>query len=413
MKHYSVMLNEAIDGLYIKSNGIYVDCTLGYGGHSSEILKKLTTGYLYCFDQDEEAIKYSRERLKKIGRRFTIIHSNFVDLKKKLKEQKISKVDGILFDLGLSSPQIDDINRGFTFMHDAPLDMRMDLNNKLDAKKVVNTYSIEELTNIFFLYGEEKMSKMIAKKIVATRLEKEINTTTELVKVIESAVGAKYFNKNHPERQIFQAIRIEVNSELTVLNQVLPDAIDLLNPGGRICVITFHSLEDRIVKQIFKKESEIDDLVKGLPEIPEKYLPKLKLINKKPILPSESEINENSRSKSAKLRIVERIWCDMANKQIKKQRKFLRLLRGERAIYFTLALIALAIPVCNVYTKAILSESNIALEEKKSEIRKQEDINDSLKMEISELASLDTIQDVATEYGLTYQNENIKVVTND
>ena len=307
MKHYSVMLNEAIDGLYIKSNGIYVDCTLGYGGHSSEILKKLTTGYLYCFDQDEEAIKYSRERLKKIGRRFTIIHSNFVDLKKKLKEQKISKVDGILFDLGLSSPQIDDINRGFTFMHDAPLDMRMDLNNKLDAKKVVNTYSIEELTNIFFLYGEEKMSKMIAKKIVATRLEKEINTTTELVKVIESAVGAKYFNKNHPERQIFQAIRIEVNSELTVLNQVLPDAIDLLNPGGRICVITFHSLEDRIVKQIFKKESEIDDLVKGLPEIPEKYLPKLKLINKKPILPSESEINENSRSKSAKLRIVERI----------------------------------------------------------------------------------------------------------
>ena len=307
MKHYSVMLNEAIDGLDIKSNGIYVDCTLGYGGHSSEILKRLATGHLYCFDQDEEAIKYSKERLEKINNKFTIIYSNFADLKKKLKEQKITKVDGILFDLGLSSPQIDDASRGFSFMQDAPLDMRMDLNNKLDAKKVVNTYSIEELTNIFFLYGEEKMSKIIAKKIVATRLDKEIETTSELVKVIESAVGAKYFNKNHPERQIFQAIRIEVNSELTVLSKVLPDAIDLLNKGGRMCVITFHSLEDRIVKQIFKKESEIDELVKGLPEIPKEYMPKLKLVNKKPILPSELEIKENSRSKSAKLRIVERV----------------------------------------------------------------------------------------------------------
>ena len=307
MKHYSVMLNEAIDGLDIKSNGIYVDCTLGYGGHSSEILKRLTTGHLYCFDQDEEAIKYSKERLEKINNKFTIIYSNFADLKKKLKEQKITKVDGILFDLGLSSPQIDDASRGFSFMQDAPLDMRMDLNNKLDAKKVVNTYSIEELTNIFYLYGEEKMSKIIAKKIVATRLDKEIETTSELVKVIASAVGAKYFNKNHPERQIFQAIRIEVNSELTVLSKVLPDAIDLLNKGGRMCVITFHSLEDRIVKQIFKKESEIDELVKGLPEIPKEYMPKLKLVNKKPILPSELELKDNSRSKSAKLRIVERV----------------------------------------------------------------------------------------------------------
>ena len=166
-------------------------------------------------------------------------------------------------------------------------------------------------------------------------------------------------------------------------------------------------------KQIFKRESEVDDLVKGLPEIPKEFEPKIKLINKKPILPSEEEIKENSRSKSAKLRIIERVWCDMANKQVKKQKRLRKILRGERAIYLTLALILLAIPVCNVYTKAILSESNIALEEKKSEIRKQEDINDSLKMEISELASLDTIQNVATEYGLTYQNENIKVVTND
>ena len=307
MKHYSVMLNESIDGLNIKSDGIYVDATLGYGGHSSEILKRLTAGHLYCFDQDEEAIKYSKKQLKEINNKFTIIYSNFSKMKQKLKEQGITKVDGILFDLGLSSPQIDDASRGFSFMQDAPLDMRMDKKNKLNAKIVVNKYSIEELSNIFFLYGEEKMSKIIAKTIVAKRLEKEIETTKELVQIIEKAVGAKYFNKYHPERQIFQAIRIEVNGELTVLTEVLPDAIDLLNKGGRISVITFHSLEDRIVKQVFKKESEIDDLVKGLPEIPEKYLPKLKLVNKKPILPSEEEIEENSRSKSAKLRIVERV----------------------------------------------------------------------------------------------------------
>lgn len=307
MKHYSVMLSESIDGLKIKSDGIYVDGTLGYGGHSSEILKQLTTGHLYAFDQDKEAIENSKKRLSEISNNFTIIYSNFVNIKEKLAEQGIHKVDGIILDLGLSSPQIDNKERGFTFMSDAPLDMRMDLSNPVDAKKIINTYSIEELTNIFYLYGEEKMSKTIAKKIVSERLKKEIKTTKELVNIIESAVGAKYFNKSHPERQIFQAIRIEVNSELTVLKSVLPDAIDLLNKGGRMSVITFHSLEDRIVKQIFKKESEIDELVKGLPKIPEKYLPTIKLINKKPILSSEIEISENSRSKSAKLRIIERI----------------------------------------------------------------------------------------------------------
>lgn len=307
MKHYSVMLQEAIEGLNIKSDGIYVDATLGYGGHSSEILRHLTTGHLYSFDQDQEAIKNSQERLSKIGDNFTIIYSNFVNMKEKLQELGVTKVDGILFDLGLSSPQIDSEYRGFTFMTDAPLDMRMDTANSLDAKKVVNTYSIEELTNIFYLYGEEKMSKIIAKKIASTRETKEITTTKELVNTIEAAVGAKYFNKFHPERQIFQAIRIEVNSELTVLKSVLPDAIDLLNKEGRMSVITFHSLEDRITKQLFKKMSEVDELVKGLPVIPEEYLPKIKLINKKPILPSEKEIQENTRSKSAKLRIIERI----------------------------------------------------------------------------------------------------------
>ncbi len=307
MKHYSVMLKESIDGLDIQSDGIYVDATLGYGGHSSEILKRLDKGHLYCFDQDKEAINYSKKRLAEISNNFTIIKSNFVNLKEKLKEQGIDKVDGILFDLGLSSPQIDDPKRGFTFMQDAPLDMRMDTSTNLTAEYVVNNYSIEELTNIFYVYGEEKMARVIAKKIAAERLNNEIKTTKELVKIIEKAVGAKYFNKTHPERQIFQAIRIEVNSELSVLSSVLPDAINLLNKNGRISVITFHSLEDRIVKQIFKSNSEVDDLVKGLPDIPDVYLPKLRLINKKPILPSEDEIKENSRSKSAKLRIAERI----------------------------------------------------------------------------------------------------------
>ena len=307
VKHYSVLLNESIDGLNIKSDGVYVDCTLGYGGHSSEILKRLTTGHLYAFDQDMEAIDYANKRLSEINDNFTIIYSNFVNLKEKLNEFDITQVDGILFDLGLSSPQIDDASRGFTFMNDAKLDMRMDQNSKLTAEDIVNNYSFEELINIFYLYGEEKLSKPIAKKIVEVRKNKRIETTQELVKVIESAVGAKYFNKSHPERQIFQAIRIEVNSELSVLQQVLPDAIDLLKKGGRISVITFHSLEDRIVKQIFKKESEINDLVKGLPSIPDEYKPKIKLINKKPILPSFKELEENSRSKSAKLRIIERV----------------------------------------------------------------------------------------------------------
>ena len=307
MKHYSVMLKEAIEGLNIKEDGIYIDGTLGYAGHSSEILKKLTSGHLYSFDQDAEAIEYANEKLSKIGKNFTIIHSNFANMKEKLAELGIDKVDGILFDLGLSSPQIDNKERGFTFMTDAPLDMRMDRNNSITAETIVNTYSYDKLTDIFFIYGEEKMSKVIAKKIISEREKTTIKTTKQLVDIIEHAVGAKYFNKQHPERQIFQAIRIEVNGELTVLKKVLPDAIELLKENGRMSVITFHSLEDRIVKQLFKKESEIDDLVKGLPEIPDKYKPKIKLINKKPILPSPKEITENSRSKSAKLRVIERI----------------------------------------------------------------------------------------------------------
>lgn len=302
--HYSVLLNESIEGLNIKPDGIYVDCTLGYGGHSEEILKRLDKGYLYSFDQDCEAIEYSKERLLKVGSNFKIIYSNFENLKEKLLEEGISKVDGIVFDLGFSSPQIDDASRGFSFMKDAKLDMRMDKNQELDAYKVVNEYKEEKLTEIFYKYAEEKFSRVIAKNIVRNR---PISSTMELVDVIKKSVPVKYALTRHPERVIFQAIRIEVNRELSVLENVLPDAIDLLSVGGRISVITFHSLEDRIVKQIFKKNSEINDLVKGLPIIPDEYKPLIRLVNKKPILPSKEECIENSRSKSAKLRIVERI----------------------------------------------------------------------------------------------------------
>lgn len=307
MKHYSVLLNECIENLKIKSDGIYVDATLGYAGHSKEILKKLTSGKLYCFDNDEIAIKSSTETLSAISNNFKIYHSNFVDMKEKLLEDGVDKVDGILFDLGFSSPQIDDPSRGFSFMKDGNLDMRMDLDNPFSAYNVVNEYSEEKLIEIFFKYGEEKTSRAIAKNICKKREIKNIETTLELVEIIKIAVGLKYFNEHHPERNIFQAIRIEVNKELNVLEKVLPDAISLLNKGGRICVITFHSLEDRIVKKIFKENSEVNEIFKGLPDIPEEYQAKVKLVNKKPILPSTKEIIENSRSKSSKLRIIERV----------------------------------------------------------------------------------------------------------
>lgn len=305
--HYSVLLKESIDGLNIKDGGTYVDCTLGYAGHSKVILEKNKKGKLFAFDEDENAVKYSKEALSSIGDNFTIFKENFSNLKETLEKENILKVDGFLFDLGFSSPQIDDAKRGFSFKLNAPLDMRMDTQNSLTAKDVVNTYSLEKLTEIFFKFAEEKYSKVIASAICKERKNKEIVTTFELVDIIQKAVGASYFYNNHPEREIFQAIRIEVNNELSVIEKALPDAIDMLNKGGRICVITFHSLEDRLVKQIFKKYSEVDDILKGMIDIPDEYKPKIKIINKKPILPTDEEINENSRSHSAKLRIVERI----------------------------------------------------------------------------------------------------------
>ena len=307
MKHYSVLLDETINNLNIKENGVYVDATMGYAGHSQKILKELKDGFLFAFDADKTAINYSLEKLSSISDNFQIFHSNFVHMKEILKQNNIDKVDGIIFDLGFSSPQVDEKNRGFSFMQNATLDMRMNQDSKISAKDIVNNYTKEELTKIFFTYGEEKMSKVIAQKIITYRQNKLITDTLELVEIIKNAVGASYFYKNHPERKIFQALRIEVNDELNVLEKVLPDAISLLNENGRICVITFHSLEDKIVKKIFKKYSEVDEVVKGLPDIPQNYKPLIKLINKKPILPSDKELNENSRSKSAKLRVVERL----------------------------------------------------------------------------------------------------------
>ena len=304
MKHYSVLKNELIDSLNIKDDGVYVDATVGYAGDAQEILKRIKRGYLFAFDQDPVAISYATVALEKIGDNFKIFKTNFSQMKEMLEKEDINSVDGIIFDLGFSSPQIDDEARGFSFMHDGPLDMRMSKQGK-SAKDIIDNYDEEKLKKIFWQYGEEKMSNVIAKKIVSEK--KNITSTLKLVEVIKSATGANYFYKHHPERKIFQALRIEVNDELKVLERVLPEAIKLLKKGGRLSVITFHSLEDRIVKNIFRKYSEVDSVVKGMIDIPEEYKPLIKIINKKPILPSKRELEENSRSASAKLRVIERI----------------------------------------------------------------------------------------------------------
>lgn len=307
--HYSVMKEIVIENLNIKDDGVYVDATLGYAGHSSEILKRIKRGKLFAFDVDSEGVRYSHKVLSKIGDNFKIIESNFSELEECLNEENVTQVDGFLFDLGLSSPEIDDASRGFSFMQDAELDMRMNQKVGITAKDIVNSYSKDDLTNIFYKYGEEKRSKEIANGIVKYRKDKDIARTLELVEIIKSSVGANYFYKFHPERVIFQAIRIEVNKELDSIEKALPAAIKKLKKGGRICVITFHSLEDRIVKNIFNKYSKVEEIFSGLPtsEIPEEYRPLIKLINKKPIIASKKELEENSRSRSAKLRVIERI----------------------------------------------------------------------------------------------------------
>lgn len=307
LSHYSVLLNESIDALKIKNNGIYVDCTLGGGGHSSKILEKLTSGHLYSFDQDEMAIDVAYDKLSKVGNNFTIINRNFSTIKESLNEYNVSKVNGIIYDLGVSSFQFDLPERGFSYRFDAKLDMRMDLRQELDAYYVVNNYSEEELTNIFYKYGEERNARFIAKKIVQVRKIKPIETTFQLVETVKSALPAKILRQNsHPAKQIFQAIRIEVNGELSVLEKSLYEALDLLDVGGRCVVITFHSLEDRIVKNIFKEYTTLN-LPKGLPFIPEGYEVKYQLVNHHVILPTSEELAENNRSHSAKMRVIERI----------------------------------------------------------------------------------------------------------
>ena len=305
--HISVLLEESINSLEIKENGIYVDCTLGYAGHSSEILKRIKDGHLYAFDQDKIAIAAANDKLKNISSNYTIIKSNFVNMKEKLNELGITEVDGILFDLGVSSPQLDCDERGFSYHKDARLDMRMDLDSNFSAWDVVNTYSEKDIARILFTYGEEKYGNSIAKNIVREREKKSIDTTFELVEIIKKSVPEKYMREKHPARRTFQAIRIEVNHELEILDKSIRDALSLLKVNGILSVITFHSLEDKIVKNIFKEKTEIDKMVKGLPNIPEEYLPDYELVNNKAIVPSDKELEENNRSRSSKLRVIKRI----------------------------------------------------------------------------------------------------------
>ena len=299
MKHKSVMLNEVIDYLNVSEGKTYIDATVGYAGHSGEILRKLNKkGFLFAFDQDDEAIKYSQDKLSKIANNFKIIKSNFVNMKDHID----TKVDGILFDLGVSSPQLDEEERGFSFHKDARLDMRMDKDNPLDAYKVVNEYSYEKLIEIIFRFGEEKYAKSIAKAIVENR---PIETTLQLSEIIKNSVPISYKNKSHPARKTFQAIRIEVNHELDILEKSIRDAFDLLNVNGRLCVITFHSLEDKIVAHVFNELCSDDERSRKMPIVPEELKAKAKKIAK--ITPSKNELEENLRSRSSKLRVIERI----------------------------------------------------------------------------------------------------------
>ena len=295
--HISVLLEESINYLNLKKDSIIVDCTLGYGGHSSKILEKIKDGFLYAFDQDDEAIKEASKKLEKNGNNYKIINKNFVNI-----EEINQKVDGILFDLGVSSPQLDEDYRGFSFHKDAKLDMRMNRSQKLDAYTVVNEYSLDKLIDIFRKYGEEKYSVVIAKSIIKNR---PINTTLELAEVIKESVPESYRRKSHPARKIFQAIRIEVNDELNVFEKALRSSLDLLKINGRICVITFHSLEDRICKEIFKEVSTVKKELQNLPIIPDEYRPKFRIVAN--IKPTDEEIENNKRSRSARLRVIERV----------------------------------------------------------------------------------------------------------
>lgn len=306
MEHIPVLLNEVIELLSIKEDGIYLDLTLGRAGHSREILSKLTSGRLICLDQDEVALEESRKILETISDRFTLVHSNYSKVKEVLEELHIEKVDGILADLGVSSPQLDDVSRGFSYRFDSPLDMRMDLSQSLTAKTVVNTYSYEDLVRILYLYGEESDAKKIARNIVKQREIHPINTTFELVEIVKKSKSSKDLEKKgHPAKQTFQAIRMEVNKEKQTLEQMLLDAPTLLKSKGRMAVITFMSSDDRLVKSRFNELSKEIGSRHG-PFLIEQTQKEFVLVNKKVITPSEEELSRNHRAASAKLRVIER-----------------------------------------------------------------------------------------------------------
>lgn len=303
-EHISVLPEETIENLNIKPDGIYADLTLGKGGHSKRILGKLSDkGRLIAFDQDMEAIMAAKENLKDFSN-VIYVNTNFENFESTLKDLNISKIDGALMDIGVSSYQIDNADRGFSYMHDGPLDMRMDVENELTAEKIVNEYSKEELTEIFSKYGEERFSKTIARNIVDYRNKQRIDTTFKLRDIVNKSVRSK---EAHPEKRVFQALRIEVNRELEVLGNTIEDVVDHLNLGGRLCIITFHSLEDRIVKNKFKDLEKDCTCPPGLPVCVCDTVRKVKIITNKPIVAGKKELSENSRSKSAKLRVCQRV----------------------------------------------------------------------------------------------------------
>lgn len=308
--HVTVLLHEAVAGLAIQPAGVYVDATLGGGGHSGEILKQLTSGHLYSFDQDETAIHYNQANLGSAIEegKLTLMQTNFRNLKQALADQGVTAIDGIVYDLGVSSPQFDDAKRGFSYQHDAPLDMRMNQDQPLSAYQVVNEWSYQELVRILYRYGEEKFTKQIARAIERARQKQPIQTTMELANIVKEAIpAAARRHGGHPAKKSFQAIRIAVNDELGALEDSLEQALALLKVGGRISVITFQSLEDRLVKTMFKEATSLPDLPPGLPVIPADAQPDFKLINKKPVLPTEDELKVNHRAHSAKLRVIERL----------------------------------------------------------------------------------------------------------
>ena len=310
-KHVTVLLNEAVENLKIKPDGVYVDCTLGGGGHTRKILSQLNeNGRLFSFDQDQTAIEYNQKALddQLQSGKLTLVKDNFRNIKKRLNDFGVSKIDGAVYDLGVSSPQFDVAQRGFSYKLEAPLDMRMDQGQALTAKQIVNEWSFNDLVRIFSRYGEEKFAKSIARKIEKQRQLQPIQTTTELVEVIKAGIPARARRTGgHPAKRVFQALRIAVNDELGALEASLEQVLEMLNIDGRVSVITFQSLEDRLVKSMFKEKTSLPDLPQGLPVIPQGMEVDYRLVNRKPILPTKSEIETNHRAHSAKLRVIERI----------------------------------------------------------------------------------------------------------